>query len=405
MKRIFTSLFAVLALAATAGATSSESTFDFKNNPEGWPSATAMERFDDETAGNVPQAGYTVGDVTMTASTGTYIQTDRYLLVDFDGTVTFTAGQGRKVTKVVFESTRMNFTADLGTLDGLTWEGSAVAVTFTSPNARTQVVTAVVTTDESDGSEQTVDYVECENIAAFKALAVGTPARLTLSNAQVNAVDDIMGVAYVEDATGAVEFSDLDVQLNRNDLLNGYIYVKRGQVLIYDETVEGEDPDGERVQAVSDAQTSGETFTVTPDATLTPTVLTPADLLSDAHFSELVKLENVTLTKPGRFYFITVGDKNIQVKDQFFYLPYDFEIPVDEELSSITGVFTWSGARYAVYLTDVQVEQVTAVEDVKTTRATDDRVFTLTGVCLGRVDVNQLPAGIYVRGGQKLLVR
>ena len=235
--RIFTSLFAVLALAATAGATSSESTFDFKNNPEGWPSATAMERFDDETAGNVPQAGYTVGDVTMTASTGTYIQTDRYLLVDFDGTVTFTAGQGRKVTKVVFESTRMNFTADLGSLDGLTWKGSAVAVTFTSPNARTQVVTAVVTTDESDGSEQTVDYVECENIAAFKALAVGTPARLTLSNAQVNAVDDIMGVAYVEDATGAVEFSDLDVQLNRNDLLNGYIYVKRGQVLIYDESV------------------------------------------------------------------------------------------------------------------------------------------------------------------------
>ena len=35
----------------------------------------------------------------------------------------------------------------------------------------------------------------------------------------------------------------------------------------------------------------------------------------------------------------------------------------------------------------------------------DNDVYTITGINLGKVDMNTLPAGLYIKGGQKFMKR
>ena len=132
-----------------------------------------------------------------------------------------------------------------------------------------------------------------------------------------------------------------------------------------------------------------------------PTVMTLAQLVDDANFSRLVKLENVTLTKPGRFAVLDVDGYLVNVKDMFFL---GIDIPVDEPVKSITGIYTWDGSRPAIYVTEI-VDQATGITDVQAQPATNGDVYTVTGICLGKVDLSTLPAGLYIRDGRKLLVR
>lgn len=389
----------VAAFATCFSAAATENVFDFKTNPNGWDSATAAERFEDETKGNVPEEGYTVGDVTMTATTGTYIRTGSYLLVDYDGTVTFTAAEGKKITKVTFESSKMNFTTTQGELTDLTWTGDANAVSFVSTNNRTYVAVATVTTEDGQGAE--TEWVECANIAAFKALERGTMAHLALNDAHVNGADQWLDVAYLEDATGAIMLDKLGLGLATNDKLNGYIYVARGYEDIYDDSVEGEGPDGELVKAMKCEDTTADELQVEHDVTMAAATLDAA-MLDFNNLSRLVKVENILVEKPSRFYLVTIGEKQVRLQDYFFL---GLTIPENETVASATGVLAWDGVRYNIYLTDIQTD-ISAITELDANKAAaDDNVYTITGICLGKVSLSNVPAGIYIKNGHKVIVK
>lgn len=405
-------LLAGALMSFTAQAETKTNVFDFKNNPQGWPSATALEYFDDPTAGNVPAEGYVVGDVTMTATNGnsnTYLRTGSYLIIDENGTITFKASDGRAITGIVFtdKSGKFMLTAEEGngTLTDHTWTGNATAVTLTSAvndlATKTWLVDATVTTD--DANADTYTPVEaptvCDNIAAFIALEPGKSGKLMLNNARVGYVD--WNSTYIEDETGAIELYKVRaLQLTTGDVLTGSVVLKRSQLLIYDEQVEEEEPGREKPEAAADALTTADDLAITAGTPM-PTVMTLAQLVDDANFSRLVKLENVTLTKPGRFAVLDVDGYLVNVKDMFFL---GIDIPVDEPVKSITGIYTWDGSRPAIYVTEV-VDQATGIADVQAQPITDGNVYTITGICLGKVDLSTLPAGLYIRDGKKHLVR
>ncbi len=132
---------------------------------------------------------------------------------------------------------------------------------------------------------------------------MGSSAKLTLNNAQVNGT--YWGGTFVEDATGAIQVM-ANINVSRNDVLNGVIYLKRGQ----------DDFDEEHIipTAEGDALTSLDEVTITPNGMLMPTVVSIDDLAVNENMSKLVKVLSVTVTKPGRFYFITTADgENIQL--------------------------------------------------------------------------------------------
>lgn len=406
-------LMAAAMMSMSAQAETQENLYDFANNNLDLEVATPND-WEDPTKGVISGQEIRQGDVVLTSVDGAKVnrmwRTNggvQYLQVG--GKLTITADEGRAITSITFDVQNYKFFMEAqegnGTLDAMNyiWTGNSTSITFDNENAANEYNTqsllltmTVITDDANDDtySPSAADYVECANIGEFLALEVGTPARLTLNNAQVNGT--YWGGTFVEDATGAIQVT-ANINVNRNDILNGVIYLKRGQ----------DDFDADHIipTAENDDKTSLEDVVITPNGTLVPTVVNINNLADDANMSKLVKVENVTITKPGRFYFITAADgENIQLVDQMNVGGYDLENFVDKTVD-VTGVFTWNMMRWAIFPTSVVEHTSTGLTSVEANKADDADVFTITGINLGKVELGLLPAGIYIKGGKKLMKR
>ena len=408
-------------LSLNAAAETQENLYDFVNNNLNLEYATNAD-WDNPTKGVISGQTIRQGDVVLTAVDGSsksnqYVERSAGKYLTIGGKITLTADEGRAITAITFTVQNYKFfleaQAGNGTLNSDTyqWTGNSTAITFDNENAanewgtQSMIKSILVVTDDANADTYTpavTEYAEVASIAEFKALEVGTAAKLMLNNAQVNGVD-FDGTVYVEDATAAVEFYDLGLDLSRNDVLNGYIYVKRGQYF-YDDDPEDDVPGRERAQAVPDALTSMDDVTVTSDNVLVPTTFELADLLNDENISKLAKVENVTLAAAGRFHTITVDDQQLYVRDKLGYLPQDFVMPDDGSIVTVTGIFTWNGMRYEMLLTDVQLQSATGVETLRVSKASDADIISVMGMNMGR-DASVLPAGIYVQNGRKFIVK
>ena len=400
----------------TANATTQENVYDFAGNNLNLEVATPAD-WEDATKGVISGQELRQGDVVMTAVDGA--KTNRmwrtnagvtYLQVG--GKITITADEGRAITGITFTVQNYKFfleaQAGNGSLDAnnYVWTGNSTAITFDNENAANEyntqslLLTMVVTTDDANDDTYTplaTTYVEVGSIAEFNALEVGTLAKLALNNAQVNGVD--WSAAYVEDATGAVEFDGLNLDLLRGDILNGYIYVKRGQ-FYYDDDPSDDVPGRERPQATNDALTSADTYTMTRGNELQPTEFTMPELLNDVNFSKFISLRNVSITKNGRFYVAEADGEQVRVNDMLGYLPQDFVMPENGEKCDITGIFSWNGLAYQIYLTSVKIN--TAITSLEVDPIVKESpVYNL----MGREMRGTLPAGIYIQNGRKFIVR
>lgn len=399
-----------------ANATTQENVYDFAANNLNLEVATPAD-WEDATKGVISGQELRQGDVVMTAVDGA--KTNRmwrtnagvtYLQVG--GKITITADEGRAITGITFTVQNYKFfleaQAGNGSLDAnnYVWTGNSTAITFDNENAANEyntqslLLTMVVTTDDANDDTYTplaTTYVDVGSIAEFNALEVGTLAKLALNNAQVNGVD--WSAAFVEDATGAVEFDGLNLDLLRGDILNGYIYVKRGQ-FYYDDDPSDDVPGRERPQATNDVLTSADTYTMTRGNELQPTEFTMPELLNDANFSKLISLRNVSITKNGRFYVAEADGEQVRVNDMLGYLPLDFVMPENGEKCDITGIFSWNGLAYQIYLTSVKIN--TAITSLEVDPIVKESpVYNL----MGREMRGTLPAGIYIQNGRKFIVR
>ena len=400
----------------TANAAIQENVYDFANNNLNLEVATPAD-WEDPTKGVISGQELRQGDVVLTAVDGA--KTNRmwctnagvtYLQVG--GKITITADEGRAITGITFGVQNYKFfleaQAGNGELDATSyvWSGNSTAITFDNENAanewntQTLLLSMTVVTDDANDETYTPDattYVEVSSIAEFNALEVGTLAKLALNNAQVNGVD--WSAAYVEDATGAVEFDGLNLDLERGDILNGYIYVKRGQ-FYFDEDPNDDVAGRERPQATNDALTSADTYTKTSGNELQPTLFTMEELLNDANFSKLVALNNVAISKNGRFYVAEADGLQVRINDMLGYLPLGVEIPENGEVRNITGIFSWNGLAYQIYLTSI--ETPAAVTNIDVDNSDNEApVYDI----MGRPVHGTLPAGIYIKNGHKFIVR
>ena len=402
-------LLACAMMGMSAQAETRENVYDFANNNLGLEVATPDD-WEDPSVGVISGLEIRQGDVVLTSVDGAKVnrmwRTNggvQYLQVG--GKLTITADEGRAITGVTFEVQNYKFFLEAqegnGALDAesYVWTGNSTAITFDNENAanefntQTLLLSMTVTTDDANADTYTpggTTYVECANIAEFLALEVGTAARLALNDAQVNGT--YWGGTFLEDATGAVQVT-ASINVNRNDVLNGTIYLKRAQ----------DDFDTDHIipTADNDDNTSLDEVTITSNNDLIPTVIGIDALADNSNMSKLVKVENVIVTKPGRFFFITAADgEEIQLVDQMNVGGYDLNDFVDKAVT-VTGVFTWNMMRWAIFPTSVTEAVNTGIEEITTRENTDSDVYTITGINLGKVDINTLPNGLYIKGGQK----
>ena len=180
-------------------------------------------------------------------------------------------------------------------------------------------------------------------------------------------------------------------------MLNGIIYLKRSQ----------DDFDSDHIipTADNDDMTSLDEVTITNNGELTPTVFNIDALADNSNLSKLVKVEKVKVTKPSRFFLITTtAGEDIQLVDQMNVGGYDLNDYVDKTVD-VAGVFTWNMMRWAIFPISIAESQSTGVEDIMATDIIDADVYTITGINLGKVDINSLPAGMYIKAGKKYMTR
>ena len=250
MMKISTKLSALALLAGvmmsmSAHAETQENVYDFANNNLGLGVATPAD-WEDATKGVISGLEIRQGDVVLTSVDGAKVnrmwRTNagvQYLQVG--GKITITADEGRAITMVNFDVQNYKFFLEAqegnGSLDAnnYVWNGNSTSITFDNENAaneyNTQTLLLAMTVYTDEANEDTYspsenNYADCANIAEFLALEVGTAAKLTLTNAQVNGT--YWGGTFLEDATGAVQVN-ATINVNRNDVLNGVIYLVRAQ--------------------------------------------------------------------------------------------------------------------------------------------------------------------------------
>lgn len=198
------------------------------------------------------------------------------------------------------------------------WDKNAYGTAEKTRAGQFNVDKVDITSDGQGGGETPTPPVEetkVENIAAFKALASGTTATLTLKNAQVvykNVYTTKSGATnteyYVRDASGAIQFFNTDLELNVNQVINGTVEVTYS-------------PFNELPEATKTANTSAEKLTITDGETAVPTKVTVADLTTNKYLCDLVTVENANIISEtsGTYtnQYLTNGTDKVMIYDKF----------------------------------------------------------------------------------------
>lgn len=334
MKKIFTLLFVFM---AALGVSAEEVTFDFQNNPLNWTVGEGKTFTDGALANPV-----TIDDVTLTSVQGeasypAILMKDNNNVISLNvykkGAIKFNAAEGKAIVKVeaTMKSKTFALTPSTGAITENTWVGNATEVTFVA-DALYSFLKIVVTTAAENAETvkpAAVTYdVEVADIAAFNAIEDGKVAKLTLTNARVNAVKS--GSYYVEDASGATVFKGLD--LTAGTALNGYVIGTKST----DGSVDMNETFVEYALTATDASTFEATTTI-----LNGTVMTGAEAAVQANYGRLITLENVAITGTGQNKTLSVDGTSLPIKarDYMGVLPTGFTWP--ENASKLTGVLIY----------------------------------------------------------------
>ena len=333
---------------------------------------------------------------------------------------------GAKMTKMVFTISNAGknrwakVTASEGTMTvdqtkgTATWENtvgsSSVTLTVGDKNeygtdAKTKAgqfnVDKVDITSDGQGGGETptppAEETKAENIAAFKALASGTTATLTLKNAQVvykNVYTTKSGATnteyYVRDASGAIQFFNTDLELNVNQVINGTVEVTYS-------------PFNELPEAKKTANTSAEKLTITDGETAVPTKVTVADLTTNKYLCDLVTVENVNITteKEDTYTnnYLVSGDDKVKIYDKF-----KTNVTISEgEGYDVTGVLVTAklSGKIVKELAPISAPVPTGINNI-TTEATDANApaYNLSGQRVGKN-----AKGVLIKNGKKYVVK
>ena len=331
---------------------------------------------------------------------------------------------GAKMTKMVFTMSEAGkrqwatVTASEGTMTvdktngTTTWENtngsSSVTLTVGDKNdngtnksktaGQFNVDKVDITSDGQGGGETPTPPAEetkAENIAAFKALASGTTATLTLKNAQVvykNVYTTKSGATnteyYVRDASGAIQFFNTDLELNVNQVINGTVEVTYT-------------PFNELPEATKTANTSAEKLTITDGETAVPTKVTVADLTSNKYLCDLVTVENANIISEtsGTYtnQYLTNGTDKVMIYDKF-----KTEISItDGEGLDVTGILvtTKLSGNIIKELAPISAPIPTGINNITTDATLENApAFNLAGQKVGKAY-----KGVVIKAGKKFI--
>ena len=240
------------------------------------------------------------------------------------------------------------------------------------------------------------DVKEAATIAEFNAIENGKVVKLALTDARVNAFNDLDRAYYVEDASGATVIKG--VNLTKSTVLNGYVIG----------TKEIKDVDYVNVpsQAYEHSLTVDASWSAyeAAETELVGTPMTIAEAAVQANYGRLVTLSDVEITQIGNGLNKQLKDaagNTIKARDLFGILPDGYEWPA--KATSITGVVLYYMTGW--FLMPISVEAIvadaTGIETIHNSQFTvKNSIYNLQGVRL-----NSLQKGLNIVNGKKVVVK
>ena len=319
-------------------------TFDFAANPWKLPLSEGSDK-----AGVVTKP-ITQDGVVLTAtdgSTPTQMFSGNFR-VYADGTITFTAPEGKVVEKIEFTGSPINLDTKVGTYNTTSriWTQPTPqvnAVTFSASGKATKISKAVLTIADPGEEAEVVVLPEITDFASLKASEQDKAVKLTITNGKVvyAGIKDLI----VEDATGAIDFYNWGLTATAGQVINGTVEAKYSEFM-------------GMPQAAKTANTDVAALTITDGDAVAPVAMTFVDAMKATSYLKYVTLTDFTIEETGGKTYLVSGENKIQLYDKF---KVGYTLP--EAIKSISGIiipFVVKGS------TDVIVEIApTSAEDIE----------------------------------------
>ena len=347
MKKITYSFLSLLMLllAMPAGLLARTTvTFDFAANPWKLPLSEGSDK-----AGVVTKP-ITQDGVVLTAtdgSTPTQMFSGNFR-VYADGTITFTAPEGKVVEKIEFTGSPINLDTKVGTYNTTSriWTQPTPqvnAVTFSASGKATKISKAVLTIADPGEEAEVVVLPEITDFASLKACEKDKAVKLTVTNGKVvyAGSKDLI----VEDATGAIDFYNWGLTATAGQVINGTIEAKYSEFM-------------GMPQAAKTANTDVTALTITDGDAVAPVAMTFVDAMKATSYLKYVTLTDFAIEEAGGKTYLVNGENKIQLYNKF-----NVEYTLPENIQSISGIIIPFVAKGS---TDVIVEIApTSAEDIE----------------------------------------
>ena len=346
MKKITYSFLSLLMLllAMPAGLLARTTvTFDFAANPWKLPLSEGSDK-----AGVVTKP-ITQDGVVLTAtdgSTPTQMFSGNFR-VYADGTITFTAPEGKVVEKIEFTGSPINLDTKVGTYNTTSriWTQPTPqvnAVTFSASGKATKISKAVLTIADPGEEAEVVVLPEITDFASLKACEKDKAVKLTVTNGKVvyAGSKDLI----VEDATGAIDFYNWGLTATAGQVINGTVEAKYSEFM-------------GMPQAAKTANTDVAALTITDGDAVAPVAMTFVDAMKATSYLKYVTLTDFTIEEADGKTYLVNGENKIQLYNKF-----NVEYTLPENIQSISGIIIPFVAKGS---TDVIVEIApTSAEDI-----------------------------------------
>lgn len=241
------------------------------------------------------------------------------------------------------------------------------------------------------------DVKEAATIAEFNSITDGKLVKLTLTDARVNAFNDLDRAYYVEDASGATVVKGGNLTVGTQ--LNGYII---GTKATTDVDLVNDPSQGlEYSLTVVDASLSVFEATQTE---LTGTEMTIAEACAQANYGKLVTLTDVEITAIGNGMnkqLKDAADNTMKCRDLLGVLPVNYVWPA--KATTITGVVLYymTGWFLIPISADAIVADATGIETIRYSQFTvSNAIYNLQGI-----RQSQLHPGIQIVNGKKMILK
>ena len=397
----------LIPISVDAIVTNSVAEFDFLNNNMELPVGSA----DNVNAGNLGGKSITIGDVTIKLVNSSTMPTRYYfnanknqLQVIGGGQIRFTAADGKAITKieitpVAATNNKWGVDGEVGTLseDKLTWEGNTTTVRFTATGAL-YLTKIVVTTADKDANTvtpaNTDEYTEVASLAEFNALANGTLAKLNLTDAVITSGMVNGWGYYVQDATAGAHFYCTELNLNVNDALNGFVYVKK-------------DFNQPGLRIAMTEKTNADNITITPNATYAPVEGALAEVVTLANNNKVIKVTGAVKGAGETEATITSGEQTLAISNgKTNYAPYVYQedlTNIDYASATVVGIL-WSNAKgdtFKLYPLSITEGSGSSIETVHNSQFTvNNSIYNLQGIRL-----SGLQKGLNIVNGKKVVIK